>query len=410
MSGRKKSNHNNAPFRLKSENKHSHQWHFLYYTNELTPNVSAELKKFTPQCEEIFGKFPVSNNDIDNNLGLYIPYAKDVDLRMLWSEINDVFNQCIGRETREYEGFSTWYRILMRYDSELKKVDEIQEVYIENVKTCVDRGLSDNLDALKLEYAEAANIPTEQVTESNLCSWLRRTCYKWLQDNDEIYAKTIEIQRAKMEKLREFQNAFDNLIETLCLDKASLARSAFRAIWNGTGKLQMETSYYEDIPQEIIDEIKNRLGINPIFVKAYDGLHQVPDLFGNNIPPPKPFLYEEPYWIYHSFEKYEKEAIEAYREHLHSYFKIIEESFKKYGYKRPQGNSIKYERLKWLVLWNNSVFDYLWEIIQHIPEFYKVDINNLSQKEQTEDKLRKAFKGFERLDLPVRPFGIKRKK
>ena len=129
MSGRKKSNHNNAPFRLKSENKHSHQWHFLYYTNELTPNVSAELKKFTPQCEELFGKFPVSNNNAGDNLGLYIPYAKDFELRMLWIEINDVFNQCICRESRENEGYSTWHRILMRYDSELKEVDEIQKRY-----------------------------------------------------------------------------------------------------------------------------------------------------------------------------------------------------------------------------------------------------------------------------------------
>ena len=59
MPSRKKSNHNKAPFRLKSENKCSLQGHFLYYTNDLALEVSAELKKFTPRCEELFGKFPV---------------------------------------------------------------------------------------------------------------------------------------------------------------------------------------------------------------------------------------------------------------------------------------------------------------------------------------------------------------
>ena len=81
---------------------------------------------------------------------------------------------------------------------------------------------------------------------------------------------------------------------------------------------------------------------------------------------------------------------------------IIEESLNKYGYKKQQGNTPKYERVKWLVIWNRSSFEFLWEIIQHITEFDGIDVTNIKQYKQTEDKLRKAFKDFEKFDLPVR--------
>jgi hypothetical protein len=67
---------------------------------------------------------------------------------MLWIGINQVFHQCICKETREQEGYTTWHTFLMKYDNELKEVNEIVKKYIDNAKSYVDKELTDNLEAV----------------------------------------------------------------------------------------------------------------------------------------------------------------------------------------------------------------------------------------------------------------------
>ncbi len=83
---------------------------------------------------------------------------------------------------------------------------------------------------------------------------------------------------------------------------------------------------------------------------------------------------------------------------------------KKYGYKSNQGNSNKYEGVDWLVLWNDSKVEYLWEIIQQITKFEGTDMNNEISVDKATDIIRKKFEQFEQLDLPIRPWKRNRKK
>ncbi len=172
----------------------------------------------------------------------------------------------------------------------------------------------------------------------------------------------------------------------------------------------MRSSFWEEIPKEVIDEINNRLETKTSFFNA-DREEKVTRLaIPNNIPMLPPFVYKAQYLIYDSFEEYEENAMIAYREHLHNYFNIIKESLKKYGYKSNQGNSNKYEGVDWLVLWNDSKVEYLWEIIQQITKFEGTDMNNEISVDKATDIIRKKFEQFEQLDLPIRPWKRNRKK
>ncbi len=110
---------------------------------------------------------------------------------------------------------------------------------------------------------------------------------------------------------------------------------------------------------------------------------------------------------------FEKAAKAAFKNHLRDYIKKTAEQAKAHGYKLATGKNAL-SNVKWLVYWNNSKVEYLWEILPEIPEFEYIDkIKDEQRKKKVQDaasnKLEKAFKEFERFDLPVRPFGNNRK-
>lgn len=134
------------------------------------------------------------------------------------------------------------------------------------------------------------------------------------------------------------------------------------------------------------------------------------DIFMANYPyktlPAAPMFAFREYNIYEDIENYEKMAVEAYKQHIKNYTKrmtkTLDENFKR-------NNTDDYSQTEWLVIWNKYKFVYLWEIFPYITDFQKVDLNNNKAKKTAEDRLRKAFNKFEMFDLPVRPFGLKRK-
>lgn len=97
---------------------------------------------------------------------------------------------------------------------------------------------------------------------------------------------------------------------------------------------------------------------------------------------------------------FEKAAKAAFENHLRDYIKGTAKQAKADGYKLATGK-IDLDAVKWLVLWNKYEFEYLADILQPISDYCDVNV--------TSDTVRKAFRKFEKLDLPVRPFGKNRK-
>lgn len=146
-------------------------------------------------------------------------------------------------------------------------------------------------------------------------------------------------------------------------------------------------------------------------LKLYEHQLKSLDNFMKTFPfktlPPAPMFGFREYNIFEDMENYEKMAVKAFKEHIKSYTKrmnnTLNECFKR-------NNTDDYSQTEWLVIWNKHKVKYLWEIFPHITDFEKVNLKNTSAKKTAEDRLRKAFNKFEKYDLPVRPFGRKRKK
>ncbi|HQU85613.1 MAG TPA: hypothetical protein PKY59_20935 [Pyrinomonadaceae bacterium] len=125
------------------------------------------------------------------------------------------------------------------------------------------------------------------------------------------------------------------------------------------------------------------------------------------LPPAESFQFYPPYDLFLSFKEYEENAVEAYRKHILSYLEEVKTKLKKHGIKRFKRDD--YSQIKRLVIWNQHNFEKLWEILPYIPEFENIDPNNEIQVKTAVDVLRKSFKKYESFNLPVRPYGKKRK-
>jgi len=123
--------------------------------------------------------------------------------------------------------------------------------------------------------------------------------------------------------------------------------------------------------------------------------------------PPAPMFGFREYNIFEDMENYEKMAVEAYKQHIKNYTKRMSNALNE-CFKRNKAD--EYCQTEWLVIWNKHTVKYLWEILPYITDFQKVDLNNTNAKIAAVDRLETAFNKFEKFDLPVRPFGRKRKK
>ncbi|NNE98006.1 MAG: hypothetical protein HKN25_03190 [Pyrinomonadaceae bacterium] len=125
------------------------------------------------------------------------------------------------------------------------------------------------------------------------------------------------------------------------------------------------------------------------------------------LPSAEKFQFFPPYDISMDMEDYKKAAVDAYRKHLDSYFDEIRDSLKRHGFTRYKQRD--HALINRLVIWNSLECKYIWEAISSIPEFENVDVNDQRQRKSTEGKIIKSFREFESLNLPIRPYGNKRK-
>ena len=224
-----------------------------------------------------------------------------------------------------------------------------------------------------------------------------------------------------IDELKEFQQSFDTILKKYHLEKSWLAQIVFEAIWCGTGSLRLPSSFSEGLDISLLKDIKNKLAEQEKSRRSAnrgvpslteDTNENDDELLGfpmiQTFPRLLPFQFSEKFGIYDNPAEYQKKAVEEYRHYLDNYFEIIKECLKKDGYKLSRGDNYDLQSIKRLVYWNNSNFEYLWEVIPSIPEFEKVEMKNEKQVKSIEDRLRKSFEDYAKLDLPVRPYGKKR--
>ncbi len=278
---KKQSNLYKPTFRLKSANEFYHKGYFLHYINDLVPEVSAELKKLTPNCEELFGEFPVSIETLPDwvNFGVWFNEPDDdIEQRQSWFKITRIFRDCIWKESRENKTIE-WLGFLRENDDELKQIHEFQEKLMDETDQYVKSLPEEKLDSLREIFASDWHKPKESLDIQDLqFSYWRRESY-WLSENDENYRKQTDLEFSKLEPLIKFQNDFDSLLKKFCLEKEWLAESVFLAIWNGTGKLQMESTFIETFSEELLDEIMKNLGQKKKYFDKMNGFRMQIPLF-----------------------------------------------------------------------------------------------------------------------------------
>ncbi len=111
------------------------------------------------------------------------------------------------------------------------------------------------------------------------------------------------------------------------------------------------------------------------------------------------------------FEDYAAEVRNALEDELLEYKRSSVERFKKKGY--VESRKVELTPITWLLRWNLSGFENLWEILSRLEEFETVDLNNSGQLKSATDRLSKAFEKLRKHGLPVRPWrmqGVRRSK
>jgi hypothetical protein len=392
-----KSDQPKSPFRLQSKIKHYQKSYFLHYINKEAPEVSDELKKLAPKCVKLFGDFPLTihtQNDYQE-LGVWISIPNEqLHLR---NHINTVLRECVWKESRNLNGRAYWLNFLRGNDKDLNQILEIEEDTRKEALEFVESLNEEQLESLKNFARSISTSSVDSLSLQQLKSAFLKFREEFLRQNNDDYIRLINTKDLSIDSLIEFQTDFDSVLSKFRLEKEWLAESVFWAIWNGTGKLQIESSYMEEIPKEITLEIEEKLGISREFLvlPQKNETIEISPLWEGRIPPPKPFTPEEEYWIYSPFEEYEEKAVKAYRQHLQNYFDVIKESFKKHEYKKHQGRQRDFERLEGLVFyivknWTaqkvtenfNIELSTFWDAIR---EFGKYDLPTKKKSHSTEN-------------------------
>ncbi len=393
----KKPTENVAPFQLPELIKLNYQQYYLKYINEFASEVGSAIKQLSPQCIKLFGTLLAINEN----------RPQSQELRYLvWR----VFNECVWKHSRSGNEFShqfsisdkdgkslvvnsKWLSTLSENNKELKQILE-KEAALNMKMELKFKSLSrEQLDQLRRESIPYFSKPIELIDDKDLQLIFKKECFRYLTEDSEEYRELSKLKYSNIEPLLQFQKEFDSLLEKFCLEEEWLAMSVFEAIWSGTEILKMDLRYMDNTPEEIIIEIKNRLSENQTVEVEDDVNYITPKIYADiTIPPLEPFFYNPPYSIDFPLKYYEKKAVEAYRQHLRNYLNILEESYKKFGYKLNR-RPYDYTRLLWLVWWN---------IKQWTLEKILQEIGDTTGQYPSQETITKAFKNFKEYDLPLR--------
>jgi hypothetical protein len=175
-----------------------------------------------------------------------------------WRKIENTFYDCIWEGSRDEAG-RDWFKFLRENDEALNKILEFEEDERKVAFQYIESLTEEKLDVFREKFAPYYTKPKESLTILDLQHSFWHFVEDRYRETNENYVKMMKSKDSKLEPLIEFQKDFDSLLTKFCLKKVWLAESVFRAIWNGTGKLQMETTFREDTSQEIFHEIHDRL-------------------------------------------------------------------------------------------------------------------------------------------------------
>jgi hypothetical protein len=114
-----------------------------------------------------------------------------------------------------------------------------------------------------------------------------------------------------------------------------------------------------------------------------------------------PFVFRVEGWsIEDKSETFEEDTLEEFKKQLQDYIQNAQVEFKNKGYLRYKKRELN--RVKWLIYWNLSDVQHLWEITPHVPEFERSNLNHSKVRKSYSNKFWSAFKQFKSYDLPVR--------
>ncbi|HMQ04877.1 MAG TPA: hypothetical protein PKD26_13235 [Pyrinomonadaceae bacterium] len=231
-----------------------------------------------------------------------------------------------------------------------------------------------------------------------------------------------EAFRSFLEKYRLYNSGFSEV------SNHALAHVIYFAVFIGEPNVinaggMLQSSYPEDLLEKLWSKFPKDEWVR-LFEKKLKYVLQSEELSGIDLqlleeykreqhvprylPPAENFQFFPPYDnLLGSFAEYEEKAVGAFRDHIRAYLKELKEELANHGIKRYKAEDPS--QIHRLVIWNQHDFEHLWEVIEHIPEFSRVDVRNDRQVRSAVDTLRKSFTKLERFNLPVRPFGKKRK-
>jgi hypothetical protein len=355
-------------FSTKETEDYYHKAAFLRYLNKFEPDIQNTLGELLPLYVSLFGK----HLPFDHSSFIFPP-----DFQYFYSEYFTINSWQENNSKREHS--HTVRRYLSQHNESLKSCRDYIDQRWDEVKDAVQKFLNDpqtSEDIRKVPDAEKVLI--------------RMLWEKFTQEERNLKI-AFEFEDSTVELFHQFRKMFfENLIYKFHLKKEWLCLSAFLAIQEGKLKLEMPWNYWIPCyPLELLRELHGEK--NELLGMRYfpTGLP-----YPNELPLHPSFQFNEAFGIHITAEEYENQAVAAYRKHIRKYVADMQQALISHGYKRKR-RSHDYSRIKWLIRWTVQG----WTMNAILDEHTR---NESSGKSIDESTVRKAFKSFEKYDLPVR--------
>src|SRR5260370_66615 len=336
-----------------------HKVFFLHYLHQIEPRIGKTLQEFFPSYINSFGGHkPVDREALTHPFG-FPEFFKKYFALSSWQETN--------QETKTERGLGeNGRRYLAEHNGLVKTIQAYKSLRLTAIEDNV-REMSEHPET-SVEFPKIHGLRNELV----------KILYQKAVEDDEYLQRANEFENLVSQLLSQFRLLFfEKLIKRFHLETEWLCLSAFLAIQEAKSKLEMPWVYtMHSYPIEMLQELhRDELdsSIMSFFLRSALPLH-------------KGFQFNKPFGIHDKAEEYEERAVDAYREHLTKYVREMQQALLSHGYKLMRRRN-DYSRVEWLVRWTVQS----WTVPQIASEY-----------NAQESTIWKAFKSFEKYDLPVR--------
>jgi hypothetical protein len=354
-------------FALEENLDYWHKLSFLHYVHELEPQVEGTLSKLCAEYRALF----TGHRTFDRAAFLYPPEFQEFYSQAFtyksWKERQEpTFNL----RTADYLAVS---------NKLLKSALEYRRSRWDEIRSKVQDALKDPRLSRELQkFSHSEDVIT-------------REAYWHAAETEETLKNVIAYEDLQLSSLANFRRMFfEDFILKFHLDREWLCLSAFLSIQEGKTKLEMPHTFtMHRYPIELLRELYGERDDKSSLCYFPTGLP-----YPNELPRPPAFQYDQSFHVYSNAGEYEAAAISAYGEHIRTYVEAMQRLLRSHGYKLKRRN-VNYSRIKWLVRWTIQG----WTMKQILDEHTE---NESGPDAIDESTVWKAFKSFDKYDLPVR--------